>query len=158
MIQAGIVLSKPIPAFAKGTESAPAGVALVGEAGAELLRFGGKEKLVTGPTLVDLPGGTQVVNATNTMRIFEERGLSADLANGYSKSESIMADAQRTISPGEIARIVSREVVAKFDNLTDAVKNKPTQSVSMDKNGFNYWLDERGKRTQQMNSRYKRHN
>jgi TP901 family phage tail tape measure protein len=156
LVQAALVLSKPIPAYAKGIESAPGGVALVGEAGAELLQFGGKEKLVTGPTLVDLPAGTRVVNHEKTVRIFEERSLSTTLADGYRNSEKTLADVQRTITPGQIAGIVAGAVAIKFNELKDAIKDIPGSTTTWDEKGIRTSIKRGQQNTEYFDSRYKR--
>lgn len=53
-LQAGIVAATPIPAFAKGTDFAPGGMALVGE---------------EGPELVNLPRGSKVFTAAQTNKM-----------------------------------------------------------------------------------------
>lgn len=55
------LLATPIPKFARGISSSPAGAAIVGEAGRELgVEPGGKIKLWERPTLTNLVKGTQI--------------------------------------------------------------------------------------------------
>lgn len=86
-IQAGIVASRPIPEFYKGTEYSPEGLAYVGERGAELIEYpDGTQRIATQKALEYLPEGTKVKTASETKQIlnnkaleFEIKGLRSDL-------------------------------------------------------------------------------
>jgi len=56
-LQAAAVLAKPIPKFATGTQNAPAGMAMVGEQGPEMVQFGGGEKVYTNSQTKNMMGG-----------------------------------------------------------------------------------------------------
>lgn len=156
VIQAAIVLAKPIPAYAKGTESSGSGPALVGERGMEILEKNGRQKLVTGPTIVNLEAGTKVYNNARTVKMFEERGLPTALANSYHSSERIIADSQRGVSPADIARMVASGIAANFNDLRDVIQNKPGVSLSIDKHGLNTFITQANRNSQIMDARYRR--
>lgn len=66
-LELAAIISQPIPQFAKGTESSPEGLALVGEAGRELVFDpSGKTTLVDKPTVMHLKGGSIVKNNAET--------------------------------------------------------------------------------------------
>jgi hypothetical protein len=121
--QAAIVLAKPlpeIPKFAKGTKSSPAGVALVGEAGRELLYKDGKASLVDKPTYVDLSAGTQVLTNRETERILQH---AAQGKTGYDSQQlraSIEAS-DRIISAINNKREL--QISASGDKITDRQGN-----------------------------------
>lgn len=70
-IQAGVVLAKPLPQYAKGKKKGDSyeGMALVGEAGAELVERNGKIQYFDKPTLTYTDPNTRVYSATETSRI-----------------------------------------------------------------------------------------
>jgi TP901 family phage tail tape measure protein len=156
LVAAGLVLAKPIPAYAKGTNSAPGGPALVGEAGAELVSYRGKEQLVTGPTIMHLQPGTKVSTHTETMRIYKERGLSLSLATGYVNSEKVMQETQNKFSPADYARAVSHATRTSLAELKAAYENRPGNFFSFDRNGFNHYIQNATSRINILDARYTR--
>lgn len=76
LVQAALVASKPIPEFAKGTQDAPEGPALVGEKGAELRKSGDKYYYYDKPTVTHLERGDKIFTATETARMFKDSMLS----------------------------------------------------------------------------------
>lgn len=69
-IQIATIIAKPIPQFFKGTDSAPGGLAVVGEKGAELM-IGPDGKVGLTPstaTLMDVAKGTQIIPHDETMK------------------------------------------------------------------------------------------
>jgi hypothetical protein len=85
-VQLALIAQKPIPQFFKGTDSAPGGLAWVGEQGAELMRKpGGNFELTPrSATLMDVPRGTEIVPHDQTMKML---AMSALLRNGGSVQE-----------------------------------------------------------------------
>lgn len=89
-IQAAAVDAQPIPAYARGGRNVPGGLALVGE---------------QGPELVNLPGGSDVITASETRRILASvGGGNAGIAGALASS--------RPAQPGAIAAEVARAVAA----------------------------------------------
>lgn len=75
-LQAAAVLAKPIPAYKDGVKSAPRGLALVGEAGAELVEKNNRMQLVDTPSLVNLAGGETIYKNADTQKILASRKIS----------------------------------------------------------------------------------
>jgi hypothetical protein len=92
-IQVAAIAAKPIPAFATGTKSSPAGVALVGELGRELLVGPNGQLVMTPdkPTLMNLAKGTQVIPNDETMMMLAMAGIQGrnTVARDYSISNAI---------------------------------------------------------------------
>ena len=79
-IQLALVASKPIPKFAKGTDSSPEGLAIFGEAGAELLTYPtGEQFLATKETMGYLPKGTEIKNAKETKEYLSNNDLTSEI-------------------------------------------------------------------------------
>jgi len=70
-VQTAAIIAKPIPQFFKGTDSAPGGLAYVGERGAELMRKPGHpfELTPSVATIMDVPRGTEIIPHDQTMRM-----------------------------------------------------------------------------------------
>jgi hypothetical protein len=75
-LQAAAVLAKPIPAYKDGVKSAPRGLALVGEAGAELVEKNNRMQLIDSPSLVNLAGGETIYKNADTQKILASRKIS----------------------------------------------------------------------------------
>lgn len=79
-VQAGIVASRPIPEFYKGTEYSPEGLAYVGERGAELIEYpDGTQRIATQKALEYLPEGTKVKTASETKQILNNKALESEI-------------------------------------------------------------------------------
>lgn len=83
-------------AFAKGTKSAPGGLSLVGEEGAELI-YSKQEglSLASGPSLINLPKGASVIPAGDTRSILNKWNVPANVSP---TSPSAAVTGQATIS------------------------------------------------------------
>lgn len=98
----GGLLGGLIPGFAKGTSSAPRGVALVGEKGPELVRFRGGEQVIpnhrlTAPTMPNLRGASSSSNGGSFTfaPVIDARG--ADVA-AVARLEQVVAQQQAEFS------------------------------------------------------------
>jgi len=79
-IQAAAVAAKPIPAFAKGTDYAPGGAAIVGEKGRELIQTpGGKVFLANNPALINLERGSKVLTNKQTEAYLNDGNIVSEL-------------------------------------------------------------------------------
>lgn len=69
-LQTAAVLAKPIPQYFRGTKHSKKGKAWVGEKGTELMRKPGKDWELTPDTatLVDIPGGTEIIPHEETLK------------------------------------------------------------------------------------------
>lgn len=117
-VQLAVALTKPIPAFADGTKSSPEGLALVGERGAELLKFpGGGEQLVTGPSIVDLPRGTEVLTNQDTVSELAIRALAH----------------RDSVEPTRKELDALRKLYSGIENLTYVVRTKKDANLDTSK-------------------------
>ena len=77
--QIAVIASKPIPQFAKGTDNAPEGPALVAERGRELeITPSGEISLLTKPQVKSLKKGTRIIPNEETEKILKAGGGGAD--------------------------------------------------------------------------------
>ena len=82
-VQIATVLAAPLPKFEKGTESSPAGLAIVGERGSELM-VGPDGSMSLSPgtaSLVNLERGTKIIPHDETMRMLAMNGGSLPSAS-----------------------------------------------------------------------------
>ncbi|HTJ53725.1 MAG TPA: hypothetical protein VL443_29925 [Cyclobacteriaceae bacterium] len=78
-IQIAAIASKPLPKYEVGTDNHPGGLAIVGEKGPELISTpdGGLQISPGRATVMDLPRGTEVITAKETLQMLANAGLSA---------------------------------------------------------------------------------
>lgn len=112
-IQLGVIASQPIPQFRKGTKASPAGLAIVGEEGTELMIGPRGQVALSGdkPEARMLHAGTRVFTAKETQKIMAA-------AKGYDSYE-MMAIAE-TIREGD-------------EKIYRAIKDQPQFTVQKDK-------------------------
>jgi hypothetical protein len=137
------IKSTPIPAFKTGTKNAPAGYALVGE---------------EGPEIVKLKGGEKIYKYADSMRI-------ADAWRG-----GMAASADEILTMGGKLPIVNSEAISNtyvnsrgdlhidYNKLGKAVASqlpKPVvNNIMMDENGFTKYILDSGNKTNIKNERY----
>ena len=121
LIQAGVVLSKKIPEFYKGTQSAPGGAALVGEQGTEVMVTPRKEIRFTPDkaTIMNLEPGTKVFTAKETIRLIEK-----GLQNASGNKETVRESNKETIQR------IEREVNNSFIHDTFGAVEFHTREVN----------------------------
>lgn len=141
-LETALVLSKPLPKFAKGTESAPEGWAEVDEMGTELIinKHGRLKEVGTdsGPRYTYLERGDKVKTATNTKKILanmeseailREIGLNGRLASSLSKSKQNEAVLM-------LAKAIEHNSGAiNTDRIVSAIKNIPIHQTLIDEKG-----------------------
>jgi hypothetical protein len=74
-IQTALIASRPIPQFAKGVRNFEGGMAVVGEAGREIVNTPNGSFLADRPMLTYLPTGTDVYNNRDTERMLSDKSL-----------------------------------------------------------------------------------
>jgi hypothetical protein len=74
-IQTALIASRPIPQFAKGVRNFEGGMAVVGEAGREIVSTPNGSFLADRPMLTYLPTGTDVYNNRDTQRMLSDKSL-----------------------------------------------------------------------------------
>lgn len=110
VIQKAVIAAQPIPQFAKGTKSSPEGLALVGEAGREILKFpSGEVSMADAPMITHLPKGTQVFNNRETELIMKTRpakneGLKEAISAAVSEQTAELRKEMRANRPKIVTR------------------------------------------------------
>jgi hypothetical protein len=130
ILQAGIVASQPlpeIPGFFRGTESAPAGLAMVGERGRELISSGGSMFMADKPQLMDMKGGETVYNNADTERMLNAAIYKDVAVNGNEGVEN------------------------RLDTLINKIANQPKEMFSIDADGFKHYLISGNSKTKYLN-------
>lgn len=91
-LQIASIASKQVPAYEMGTESAIGGLSLVGEKGPELMISPSGQTSLTpdGPTLMNIPRGTEIIPNNKTMQMLAINALSQ---NGGSSQKDTNSDA-----------------------------------------------------------------
>jgi phage-related protein len=100
---------KKLKFWAKGTNSAPGGLSVVGEAGTELITTpGGQAALAMGGTLVNLPQGSSVLNARDTQAALSLSSLAGSFGSSRIGSSlptiNILATLKTYLDEREIGR------------------------------------------------------
>jgi hypothetical protein len=113
--QTAAIAAQPIPQFAKGTDSAPGGLAIVGERGQEIVReIGGRVSLTPDrPTLMNVPKGSEVIPHEETMRML---ALSALGQETYTDREQARLISEIQDLKGTIKEYDSKIVKAIYAN------------------------------------------
>lgn len=144
LLEYTLVATRPLPAFAEGTDSSPHGKALVSEEGPELVRErSGKTWLTPNrPSIVDLKGGSQVVPHDKTMDILNRMALSDDNA--------VIIDRIMKNSNREQRKQENRDT----DRLINAIMNAPKDNISITEKGIERFTTKRGSTVRILNKRY----
>jgi hypothetical protein len=138
-IQIATIAATPIPQFAEGTDSAPGGLAIVGEKGRELVMEPGGKAYLTGDKaeLRDIPEGSQIL--TNA--------ITENILRNSSKEKDVNAEAAERVKVGlrkEKEEIVRKQFKMNMEKLSheiregfnDAVSNIPVTENKFGKRGL----------------------
>lgn len=120
--QIAAITSRPIPAFKKGTNFAPQGPALVGEAGPELLYTKGRLEYAHKPMVIDLNRGDKVIPAFDTARIMANWNIPVPTYSGPGRRED---NTPMVIDYNRIGNAVGKQL-----------KKLPINAISMNENGY----------------------
>jgi tape measure domain-containing protein len=120
-IQLAAAIAKPIPQFAKGTQSAPEGYAEVAERGPEIRESRGRKYLYSEPTVTYLERGDKVYTASQTRAMLEQgkRGQTVDdILNRGRVANQVRGDyaVQQQMA---VARAAANNI--DYDKIADAV-------------------------------------
>lgn len=120
-IQLGVVLSKPIPTYAKGTRGHIGGPAVVGEKGSELIITpSGKEFMSSNSAqLIDLEKGSQVLTHEETMKELAKRAV-ARVDSTRGTKQDIEGN---------------RKLEQKLDNINHTLRTRPVLQMNFSKQG-----------------------
>lgn len=136
--QIAAISSTPLPAFAKGTKSAPGGLSLVAEKGAELVYDKGKWQYHKSAMVLDLDKGAKVIPAAGTKRIMQTYGMGVpDIGRTDTGQPKFNIDYDK------IGRAVGKEL-AKL----------PLQVNRWDENGYQSYSSNMAQQMQFINARY----
>lgn len=143
VIQAAAVAARPIPAFAKGTENAPEGLAIVDEQGPEAIERNGKIYMgqSSGPRLTYLKRGDKVYTAKET----------AEMASVNNALYSYQDGLER------ITRVKDRPAI-EYDKISSpivsAIKDKKHVSISVGKRGIQAMITDRNNKLEIISNNY----
>ncbi|MEY3420492.1 MAG: hypothetical protein RIR48_777, partial [Bacteroidota bacterium] len=141
--QAALVASRPLPAFAKGTDNSPEGFAHVGEKGRELVRDGKSGAWSITPdktTVTYLTKGSQVIpNAQTEMILKNDPNV---LADNYLKSKVVEV---------KQPQIDYNKITSGF---REAVSSIPINITNFDENGVANFVVKKSVRLKRLNKRY----
>lgn len=147
--QLAAVLSQPIPQFEKGTQFAPEGLAMVNEAGPEIIQFAGRERIINsdGPTLTYLQRGSKVFDAEKTAEILQNRasisgGLGSSAAEIESKNNVTIVDSN------------SREIVNAIVNMESSIMSKKQAVINLNKRELEFLTTDGQRFMKYMNKKY----
>jgi len=121
-LQIAAVLSKPIPAFAEGTEHAPGGLSLVADKGAEIVVDSKGARVYDRPSLVDLERGARVITAEETARIRRAQAMSDALIAGFDDDTQKMKFIKVDVETGAMTMAIN----GRLDKINESIqKQKP---------------------------------
>jgi hypothetical protein len=120
-VQIATIASTPIPQFAKGTDSAPEGHAIINEEGIELLEKNGRFSFVDseGPTKTYLEEGTKVYTTKETRDM-----LTSGLTGGV------------TVDKAEQMRNDNQTVLREIASLRNALRQQKQLQINITKKGL----------------------
>ena len=107
-LKTAAIAAQPIPAFAKGTTSAPGGLAIVGEKGRELIMEPSGKTYLSGnrAQLIDLPEGSQVLTNAATENILRSKERNQDSSNGIQR---VIHEEKRAVMGNEMRMFFQKE-------------------------------------------------
>jgi TP901 family phage tail tape measure protein len=141
--QLALVASRPLPAFAKGTDNSPEGFAEVGERGRELVRDGKTGKWGITPdksTVTYLTKGSQVIpNAQTEMILKNDPNV---LADNYLKNKVVQVNTPQ---------IDYNKIGEQFDR---SISKIPINITNFDQNGVANFVVKKSVKLRRLNKRY----
>jgi hypothetical protein len=119
-LQIAAVLSKPIPAFAEGTDYAPGGWSLVAEKGPEAVTDSKGTRVIERPSIVDLERGARVATAEETARMREVVSIGDNMIAGFDDDTQKMRHIKLEIDTATMTSALGN----KLDNINNTLLNK----------------------------------
>lgn len=129
-LQIAAVLSKPIPAFAEGTEDAPGGLALVAEKGPEAISDSKGTRIISRPSIVNLERGARVLTAEDTARMREGVSVSDKMIAGFDDDTQKMRHIKLEIDTDTMTSALSN----KLDRINNTLLGQ--KAPRLDTRGF----------------------
>lgn len=152
-LQAAAVLAKPLPAFKDGTMNAPKGMALVGEAGAELRESRGKYWLYDKPTITNLEAGDKIYTASQTTAMLAQAAVRQEELNRLEQNKALNNETSAKLQKASSTPVLSKEVITK--GVAEGIKGMVVHQTSFDENGVRTWIVTQNSRVEQQKKRYK---
>jgi len=147
--QIAAIAATPIPKFEKGTKSSPEGLAMVGEAGPELIKDpSGELSLATDPGLQFLKRGSRVYTADETRALAD-----AAIMEGAGDTIGTAADAVSNPLAGDLKDLISDVQTGRLI-LLEAVKSMSSNHFEVSERGLKVYTKNQGNRTDYFNKRY----
>jgi len=148
-IQLAAVLSKPIPAYAEGTDNAPGGLAVINELGREIIedRLGNRHIIGTdGPTLTHLERGSKVYTHEESKKMLGGKD--------FDSAMKVYEGGAKRINAGALNDDINRVMVGKLDRLNDTVRNKREVHINITKKGIDLLAKENNTWTKYVDNNY----
>jgi tape measure domain-containing protein len=157
-LQAAAVLSKPLPAYKKGTKNAPEGLALVAEEGPELRESKGKFTLYEHPALANLQQGDKIFTAQETSRMLADNFLYNQEVERFNRSQAMYDEfRQKTQRPIIANSGVSESAI--INGMTKGWQNVKNDIIIhqtvIDEIGVRRWNKTKNSAIEYQKSRYK---
>ena len=153
LIGAGLsaLFNKLIPAFEKGTNFSPEGVALVGEKGFEFAEKNGKLSAVGlgGAEFTHLERGTKIYPHEKSLSILESISKSNDISSLLDAT----ASQNNMLLKQHQSNMISINERNMFNAVKSAIKSQPKQITNIDENGFSRHLHKNGNRIKLLNKK-----
>lgn len=136
--QLAAVISRPIPQFFKGTDSSPAGPAIINELGPEIIEYNGKKAMVytDGPTLVDLKKGTKIYDAETSDKMLQEMDFD-NMSNSFTTPEIVVNQID--------THKIEREIRIGNEMIVDAIRRQKGVKISFMRDDIEF-MTENGQR------------
>lgn len=125
-LQEAVVLAKPIPQYAIGTDSARGGLSMINERGPELLIHNGRAKMydTPGAIITHIDSGTQILTAEQTARVLKSDS-NMSVPTGVSRIEikAVLDDSRLVNSMQAIAQAMP-DVIAQSSQMYKVIKHR----------------------------------
>jgi polyhydroxyalkanoate synthesis regulator phasin len=144
-IQIAVIRQQQIPAFETGTADAPGGIAIVGEAGPELV-VTPEGKVMESPgeaTLIDLPKHSKVFTAKETEQILNNIDQDVSL-------DKEMAVVSTGMDPEQFERLITE----RDKDILEAIDSQRVQYFNVTERSIDLWTKHKGGRTKYFSDRY----
>ena len=163
-LQIASIAARPIPQFKKGTSSAPAGPAIVGEEGFELIERNGRLYVTNNKaSMVTLKGGEKIHTHTESKKIIHEMAKASE-ADQLTKSIYLhrrlandMRESRQRESVNTLAMAMQQSgmnekaITSAFEK---AIQKMPIERNTWDERGYRKHLEQVNQRTTYLNQRY----
>ena len=144
-VQIAAVASKPIPAYAEGTDDALGGLALINEQGPEIIEYNGKKKVINsdGPTFAYVPRHAKVYTAEESERMQEHEQYAEQVGVLRNGLNTVIEVSQKENNK-ELVDTMNRRMLS----LEQTVRSKKEVHFNITKGGLEMWLKAAQSKTQ----------